>query len=66
MAYPPERPTQMPCPARGCEEGQIVTREETATGYRVGRRTCGFCGGVGLVTPEKRAAYKSLERLKTP
>ena len=62
--FPRERVTQMPCPARGCEAGDVITRAEDGLGgYFVGRRVCAYCQGTGTVTPERYAAWRKIERL---
>ena len=54
----------MPCPARGCEAGDVITRAEDGLGgYFVGRRVCAYCQGTGTVTPERYAAWRKIERL---
>ena len=64
--FPPERPTQMPCPARGCTGGRVVTRVEVGTIYSVGEASCAYCGGLGSVSPARHAAYLKLARLTGP
>jgi hypothetical protein len=59
--FPPDRPTSVPCPA-GCDAGQKVTRIETGTGYRIASLACAYCGGTGVVTPARHAAWNVLSK----
>jgi hypothetical protein len=62
--FPPEPPTQLECPARGCVAGEVTTRAEDGFGgYRVARIACAYCAGTGTVTPERHAAWRKLEKL---
>ena len=61
--FPDERVTQMPCPAKGCCQGRIVTRVELGTAYSVGETSCAYCGGTGFTSPARHAAYLKLTRL---
>ena len=53
----------MPCPAKNCVGGEIITRSESGTSYAVGTATCAYCAGLGFTTPERHAAYAKLARL---
>jgi hypothetical protein len=58
---PPD--TTMPCPVPECSGGDRVVRVERDDGsYSVRADGCAYCGGKGVVTPGRHAAYLRLTR----
>ncbi len=50
--------TLVVCPVPDCEEGTILRREQTRTGYSVTFDKCRICRGSGAVSVEVAAAYR--------
>ncbi len=55
-----EPTTSLQCPHPGCELGVITTRQEDGTNYAVSSHSCSYCGGTGLVSPARYAAWARL------